>query len=240
MLALIAEVRDGHAGLWAPDVRPPVGKCQLPVNVRFVEGLAVISGFSPADSSNHTEMKIGDVITELDAVPVGKLVESWKPYYSASNDVARLRDIGRSMTRGECGESNIGVRREGQELKLRVQRIPPAGTSSRIGTHDLPGPGLPATLERRRLSQAIVGEDRRRRSLRRTSCRHQRTHHRHSQLPLGICGLCAWVSASQRRNPVCTLYGWRSDQRGRLSLDEAVDAESAAAALPGENRDPGR
>ena len=141
MLALIAEVRDGHAGLW-PDVRPPVGKCQLPVNVRFVEGLAVISGFSPADSSSHTEMKIGDVITELDGVPVGKLVESWKPYYSASNDTARLRDIGRSMTRGECGESNIGVRREGQELKLRVQRIPPAGTSSRIGTHDLPGPAF--------------------------------------------------------------------------------------------------
>jgi C-terminal processing protease CtpA/Prc len=141
MLALIAEVRDGHAGLW-PDVRPPVGKCQLPVNVRFVEGLAVISGFSPADSSSHTEMKIGDVITELDGVPVGKLVESWKPYYSASNDTARLRDIGRSMTRGDCGESNIGVRREGQELKLRVQRIPPAGTSSRIGTHDLPGPAF--------------------------------------------------------------------------------------------------
>ena len=142
MLALIAEVRDGHAGLWPPDVRPPVGNCQLPVNVRFVEGLAVISGFSPADSSNHTEMKIGDVITELDAVPVGKLVESWKPYYSASNDVARLRDIGRSMTRGECGESNIGVRREGQELKLRVQRIPSAGTGSRIATHDLPGPAF--------------------------------------------------------------------------------------------------
>ena len=142
MLALISEVRDGHAGLWPPDVRPPVGKCQLAVNVRFVEGLAVISGFSPADSSSHTEMKIADVITELDGVPVGKLEESWKPYYSASNDAARLRDIGRSMTRGECGESNIGVRREGQELKLRVQRIPSAGTGSRIATHDLPGPAF--------------------------------------------------------------------------------------------------
>jgi hypothetical protein len=43
------------------------------------------------------------------------------------------------MTRGECGESNIGVRRE---LILRVQRIPPAGTRSRISTHDLPGPAF--------------------------------------------------------------------------------------------------
>jgi C-terminal processing protease CtpA/Prc len=144
MLALIAEIRDGHAGLWPLDVRPPAGKCQLPVNVRFVDGLAVINGFSPADSSSHTELKIGDVITELDGVPVGKLTETWKPYYSASNDPARLRDIGRSMTRGECGESSIGVRREGQELKLKVQRVPPGGTGSRPGllTHDLPGPAF--------------------------------------------------------------------------------------------------
>ena len=141
LLALTAEARDGHANLWsALDARPPLGKCQLPVNVRFVDGLAVISGFSIADPNTITELKIGDVITELDGVPVNKLLETWKPYYAASNDSARLRDIARSMTRGECGESSIRIRRGSQELQLKVQRVPPTAADSKFITHDLPGP----------------------------------------------------------------------------------------------------
>src|SRR5450631_1324890 len=143
MLALIAEARDGHANLWsALDARPPVGKCQLQVNVRFVGQLPVISGFLPADSSNPTELRIGDVITELDGVSVGKLVESWEPYYAASNDAARLRDIGRSITRGQCGESNITIRRENRELKLKINRVSPGAADSGVITHDLPGPAF--------------------------------------------------------------------------------------------------
>ncbi len=143
MLALIAEARDGHAYLvGALDVQPPLGKCQLPVNVRFVDGLAVINGFSSADPKSLTELKIGDVITELDGIPVSKLLESWKPYYSASNDSTRLWRMGLSMTRGECGESSISVRRDSQELKLKVTRIPPGRQDSRSGRHDLPGPAF--------------------------------------------------------------------------------------------------
>jgi hypothetical protein len=144
LLALIAEARDGHAYLvGAIDVQPPLGKCKLPVNVRFIDGLAVISGFSPDDTNSLTELKIGDVITELDGTPVSKLLESWTPYYSASNDSVRLWRMGLSMTRGECGESSISVRRESQELTLKVQRVPPPGRpDSRSGRHDLPGPAF--------------------------------------------------------------------------------------------------
>ncbi len=143
VLALITEARDGHANLWsALDARPPVGKCQLRVNVRFVDQLPVISGFPPADSSNPTELRIGDVITELDGVSVGKLVESWRPYYAASNDAGRLRDIGSSITRGQCGESTITIRRESRELTLKINRVSPGGSDSGIITHDLPGPAF--------------------------------------------------------------------------------------------------
>ena len=138
MLALIARARDGHANLWSSlDSRPPVGKCQLAVNVRFVDDLPVVAGISATD--DKVELKLGDVITELDGVAVGKLIESWKPYYAASNEVARMRDIARSMTRGECGESTIGVRRENHDLKLKMNRAASAPNSG-ILTHDLPGP----------------------------------------------------------------------------------------------------
>jgi len=143
VLALIAKARDGHANLWsALDARPPVGKCQLRVNVRFVDQLPIISEFPLGDSRSSTELRIGDVITELDGVSVGKLVESWKPYYAASNDTARLRDIGRSITRGQCGESNITIRRENRELELKINRVSPGGADSSVITHDLPGPAF--------------------------------------------------------------------------------------------------
>jgi C-terminal processing protease CtpA/Prc len=41
------------------------------------------------------------------------------------------------MTRGECGESEIGVRRGSQEYKFKVKRVLP---DSGKYTHDLPGP----------------------------------------------------------------------------------------------------
>ncbi len=141
MLALVARARDGHANLWtALDARPPVGKCQLPVSVRFVENVPAVTGvFS---SGSQAELKIGDVITELDGVPVGKLIENWRPFYADSNDAARLRDIARTITRGECGETSIGLRRENQGLKIKVTRVPATGQESSGFTHDLPGPAF--------------------------------------------------------------------------------------------------
>jgi hypothetical protein len=124
LLALIAKAHDGHANLWSSlQVRPPVGDCQLPVQVRFIDSLPVITG-AHADPASVNGLKVGDVITELDGVPVAKLMENWMPYYAGSNEPARLRDVGRSMTRGKCGESTIAICRESQELKLTIERAP--------------------------------------------------------------------------------------------------------------------
>jgi len=141
LMALIAKAHDGHANLWSSlDVRPPAGKCQLPVIVRFAENVPVIAGFASSGSDSSSDLKIGDVITELDGVPVAKLVENWAPYYAASNDAARLRDIACSMTRGECGAAGVGIRREDRDFKLKVTRVPPVGSGPSGFTHDLPGP----------------------------------------------------------------------------------------------------
>jgi C-terminal processing protease CtpA/Prc len=141
LLALVAEANDGHANLLGSlDVRPPVGKCQLPVNVLFVENLPTISGITSTDPKDDVALKIGDVITELGGIAVTRLIETWKPYYAASNEAARMRDIGRAMTRGECGDDTVEVRRGDQQIKLKVERVPPPPADSSGHTRDLPGP----------------------------------------------------------------------------------------------------
>jgi len=139
MMALIGHAHDGHANLWsALAVRPPTGNCQFPVTVRFIENQAVVyDNIFPKDAK-ESGLAAGDVITEIDGVPVKKLTEAWMPYYTGSNDAARLRDIAMFMTRGKCGEASAGILRDGKPLALKPKRVPVPPQSMGF-THDLPG-----------------------------------------------------------------------------------------------------
>ena len=141
LMAFIAQVHDTHANLWSSlQVRPPVGNCQLPVVIRFVEDSAVISGYAQTGSGAAPGLKIGDVILDLDGTPVKQLIDRWSPYYAASNDATRLRDIARFMTRGDCGPSTLRVHREGQTIPVTAERVSATNLNTQAGsTHDLPG-----------------------------------------------------------------------------------------------------
>jgi hypothetical protein len=140
MFALIARDHDTHANLWGSlALRPPEGACELPVTVRFIASRAVVTGYR-ADSGRTSGLLPGDAITQLDGVPVSKLVADWTPYYADSNDAARLRDMARTLTRGVCGEARVGVARRNQDLEIKAARVPSTGLDSKAGsTHDLPG-----------------------------------------------------------------------------------------------------
>jgi hypothetical protein len=139
MMALIARAHDTHANLWSSiRLRPPTGDCALPVNVRFVDGQAVVTGPAAKDAEKSLELKAGDVVEAIDGVAVTKLIETWTPLYADSNNAARLRDMGRNLTKGKCGPSTVQVRREGRAIQLSTNRQPMAGMSFSM-THDLPG-----------------------------------------------------------------------------------------------------
>jgi len=139
LMAFIATIHDTHANLWSSlDVRPPVGKCQLPVTLRFIENQPVVTGYQNPQSGPATGLQIGDIVTAIDGIPVTALVDRWSPYYAASNEPTRLRDIARSMTRGDCGAAAVGVKRESGTLALQPVRAPES-TVTADRTHDRPG-----------------------------------------------------------------------------------------------------
>jgi C-terminal processing protease CtpA/Prc len=136
MMAAIAEVHDTHANLWSSlDVRPPVGACELPIGVRFVGRRPVVATADP----DH-KLAPGDVITSIDGASIDSLFAQWTPYYAASNEPTRLRDIAASMTRGACGEVSLVVDRGGKSLRLKLPRATPA--SQKPKRHDLSGPAF--------------------------------------------------------------------------------------------------
>jgi len=161
LMELIAMIHDTHANLWSSlMVRPPVGECRLPVNMRFIGTSAVVAGFASADAGAKSGFKAGDVVTDLDGQPVDKLIASWRPYYANSNEAARLRDIARAMTNGACGAATVGVRRGNEAVSVQAQRLP--ATSMTISsTHDLPGDAfrlLSPEVAYLKLSSAKVAE----------------------------------------------------------------------------------
>ncbi|HEX9085006.1 MAG TPA: S41 family peptidase, partial [Gemmatimonadaceae bacterium] len=141
MMALIARLHDGHANLSSSlSVRPPRGLYGLPVKVRFVEGKAVVTGFSREPPADGDGLQVGDVISSIDGVRVDSLVTAWAAFYGASNQSARLRDMARALTQGQPGLARVTVERDRSSLNLRLPRVLLDSQDRTAGiTHDLPG-----------------------------------------------------------------------------------------------------
>lgn len=138
--ALVARAHDTHANLWSSlAARPPVGECRIPVNLRFIENHPVVTAYANLDAAKDTGLNLGDVLTQLDDVPVARLIADLAPYYAASNDAARMRDITDSMTSGSCGETTVHVLRDNQDVKLTVKRVTLGEDGRTARWHDLPG-----------------------------------------------------------------------------------------------------
>ena len=100
----------------------------------------MVASYAVAEPVPAGVLELGDVIAELDGVAVSRLIENWSPYYAASNESTRLRDIARAMTRGACGETTVRILRDGKELSVSARRLPLAELDLKTGvTHDLLG-----------------------------------------------------------------------------------------------------
>ena len=132
-------IDDTHSGISNIGGLPPMGSCMLPVQVRFVQGSPVVTSYLSADGA-ASGLEVGDVIEQLDGTAVADLVPQWTPYYTDSNQAARLRDIGNAMTQGACGAASVSVLRGRQQLSLTPDRVP-TGTLDLTtnGEGDVPG-----------------------------------------------------------------------------------------------------
>jgi C-terminal processing protease CtpA/Prc len=140
MMALIAKANDTHTNLWSSiRLRPPTGKCQFPVNVRFINGQAVVTSYAAPEAGPASGFMPGDIVEQIDSQPVAQSLRQWGPMYGDSNEAARLRDSGRALTQGECGAASSVVRRGDQTISLHPVRVETGSLDSLSYTHDLPG-----------------------------------------------------------------------------------------------------
>ncbi|WP_028376773.1 S41 family peptidase [Leeuwenhoekiella sp. MAR_2009_132] len=102
VLKLIGEINDTHAspgGYSGFDLDKLRGDSYAPIRVRFVEEQLVVTHYYIKELKDSLDIKIGDVITQIDNVPVEEIVQNLNFLYPASNNETKLRDITNDILR---------------------------------------------------------------------------------------------------------------------------------------------
>ncbi|QNH62451.1 S41 family peptidase [Hymenobacter sediminicola] len=124
-LALIARIQDTHANI--SDADPIIasyrGTLYAPVQVRFVEGQAVVTEYYDPQLGAATGLQKGDVVLTVDGRKVKDLMAERKPFTPASNEPTQLRNIARDLLRGNTGQVKLLVWRDGKELPFTISRF---------------------------------------------------------------------------------------------------------------------
>jgi C-terminal processing protease CtpA/Prc len=140
LIRLIARVHDTHANIWSDlRVQPPTGTAEVPLLLRFVEGRLVVAGYTHSTFGPSSGLVVGDEIRSIGGVPVEALVDSLRPFYPASNEPTRLRDIARNITRGSGPVMLTGVGAMGAFSVMATRQPLSTLDRSRTFVRDLPG-----------------------------------------------------------------------------------------------------
>lgn len=109
---LIGRIHDTHANLWMQDeeLHRYFGKLRPAVQVKFIENQAVVTGFYHPEHGLKTGLLPGDVITAIEGVSVGEIVQKKLPLYPASNLPTQLRDIAKDLLRTNASSLHLQVR----------------------------------------------------------------------------------------------------------------------------------
>ena len=119
-IGIIGDIKDTHANLWGGGnkVREWKGEKYPPVRVKFIEDQLVITDFFNEEHKTSLGLSVGDVITHIKDRPVGEIVEERVPYYPASNQPTRLRDIAIDILRSNDSSVAITYRNSGDSKNM--------------------------------------------------------------------------------------------------------------------------
>ncbi|SFQ77166.1 S41 family peptidase [Hymenobacter arizonensis] len=144
-LAIIARIHDTHANIIGGDkiLNTYKGTLHAPVQVRFVEGQAVVTDYFHETLGPATGLQKGDVVLTVDGTKVTDLIKARQPITPASNEPTQLRNIARDLLRGPTDKVTLLVRRDGRDFLVPVARVPAAQLNLALN-NGTPDPQAPA------------------------------------------------------------------------------------------------
>jgi C-terminal processing protease CtpA/Prc len=94
---MVAEIQDSHGGVrGANKAADRLGRFLPSLSLKFIENQTVVQYVS----DSVKDVKVGDVITAVEGVPIEKLRENYARYFSASTPQALMRNVHFDLLRG--------------------------------------------------------------------------------------------------------------------------------------------
>ena len=120
---IIGDVQDTHANLWGGRnaIEEDRGKYYPPFDVKFIEGKLVVTDYYNPEKKAIAGLEIGDVITTIKGEAIMDIVERVKPFYPASNEPTRLRNIAKNLLQHTAAQIEIEVSKNGKSEKKNLK-----------------------------------------------------------------------------------------------------------------------
>lgn len=120
---IIGDVQDTHANLWGGRnaIEENIGKYYPPFDVKFIEDQLVVVDYYNSEKKEMAGLEIGDIITSINGESVMEIVARVKPFYPASNEPTRLRNIAKDLLQHTAAKLDIEVNKNGQLEKKNLK-----------------------------------------------------------------------------------------------------------------------
>jgi len=126
VLELIGRVHDTHANIWGGNqvLNNYFGVNYAAVELTFIEGKAVVTGYYDKNLGKETGLEIGDIISVVNNTPVDQIIKEKIKYSPASNYPTKLRDIATSLLRTNDSTISIEFKRNNKTETKTLKTFP--------------------------------------------------------------------------------------------------------------------
>ncbi|WP_166959839.1 S41 family peptidase [Yeosuana marina] len=121
-IELIGEINDTHAttSVGFNTVQNIRGQFYPPFVTRFIDDKLVVTDYYNPELKEVSEVEVGDIITHINGKPIKSILDSISPYYPASNNAAKMRDIANDILRSNKEEIRIDYMSNNQKHQHRL------------------------------------------------------------------------------------------------------------------------
>jgi carboxyl-terminal processing protease len=117
---LIAKIDDTHGATSSRTLSSHWGQNLPPIRTRFIESQTVVTRVYP-NYLGGADIRVGDVITDIDGTAIAELRARPARYLAASNEITRQRLIDATVFRTNAGSMTLGLTRSGVSRRVTVQ-----------------------------------------------------------------------------------------------------------------------
>lgn len=121
-IKLIGDVQDTHANLWGGNNKwqEKLGSNYPPVHTAFIEDRLLVVDYYNPEMRKDIGLEVGDAIVAINGESTAAIVNRNIPYYPASNDAARARDISGNILRSTEETLQLTIERNGKTLQKTI------------------------------------------------------------------------------------------------------------------------